>query len=76
MPEYLAKYRTEAYMFDGGAWMPDPDAHSDEYRFKARSDKEALKKAKEHMKIFQKLYFGPKSTLEQLLKLGGEIKLK
>jgi len=74
MTEYLAKYRIESYMFDGGAWMPDPDARIREHRFEAGNDEEARKIAIEHMKDFKKLYFSPTSRLEQLLRIE-EVKI-
>ncbi len=74
MVEYLAKYTVRAYMFDGGAWMPDPEPHKVEYRFKAKTYEAAKKIAREHTSTFKDIYFGPCSTLDQLLKIE-EVKL-
>lgn len=66
MPEYLAKYTTRAAMFDGGAFMPDPEPHYDEYRFEAETDGDAAKIAEEYKSTLGKEYFGSAITLDSL----------
>ena len=66
MKKYLAKYTTRAAMFDGGAWMPDPDSHHDEFRFEADNDGEAQKRAHEQKAVIAKQYFGSNITLDSL----------
>jgi len=68
MPEYLARYTVKALMYDG-AWMPDPEPHKPEFRFEAKNDFEARKIAEEHMDTFEKDYFHPIPTLDQILKV-------
>lgn len=75
MPQYLAKYTVNADMFDGGAWMPDPEPHKPEYIFSAKDDDEARRLAEAHMRTFNEKYFGPSSTLDQLLQIA-EVKIK
>lgn len=69
MPEYEAKYTTNANMFDGGAWMPDFDPHKDVYKFKAKNNTQALNMAKAHKFDIGKKYFGPNVHLDELLKI-------
>ncbi len=66
---YLAKYTTNSSMYDGGAWMPDPEPHKDEYRFQANGDKQAQRLAEEHKRDIGKRYFGPSVTLDSLVRI-------
>ena len=75
MPTYLAVYKTNAMMYDGGAWMKDPDSHRDEYKFDADSDFEAGRMAEEHIVDIAGKYVQPKVTLEQLMKVE-DVKVK
>ena len=69
MKNYLAVYSIKSSMFDGGAWMPDPEPHREEYRFEASDDGDARKKSEEHSRMFRKIYFGPQTTLESLMEV-------
>lgn len=69
MPEYLAKYTVKSIMYDGGAWFPDPDPHYHEHLFEARDGTEAKKMAEEYKSSIGKEYFGPRITLDSLLKV-------
>ena len=69
MEKYLAKYTVRASMFDGGAFMPDPEPHKLEYLFEAKDETDAKKLAEEHRTTFNSRYFSPTSTLDQLLKV-------
>ncbi|MEK6848149.1 MAG: hypothetical protein AABX65_00770 [Nanoarchaeota archaeon] len=69
MNNYIAKYRTNAYMFDGGAWMPDPEPHSDERVFRAKSSREARKMAEERKIEIGQRYYRARVTLESLFKV-------
>lgn len=69
MPHYEAKYTTNTFMFDGGAWMPDPEPHKDTYKFKARNNEEALTTAEQHKIEIGRKYFGADVTLDELLKI-------
>lgn len=73
MAEYLANYTVWADMFDGGAWMPDPEPRKPEYRFSANNDEEARKIAEKHMKTFRETYFNPSSKLDSLLRIDDVV---
>ena len=66
MTTYLAKYTTKAAMFDGGAWMSDPEPHKDEYRFEADNDSKAQEMAKAQQAVIAKQYFGSNIALDSL----------
>lgn len=74
MPRYLAKYTIRAMMFDG-AWMQDPEAHHAEHKYIAENDAAAVKIAEDHKKAVGSNYFGPRVTLDQLLKIE-EVEIK
>ncbi len=76
MPKYQAKYTVKAMMCDGGCWVPDLDSHNPEHSFDAKDDDEAQKLAEEHKSVLRKDYFGPKITLDELLKVEKKIELK
>ena len=44
MEQYMAEYTINASMFDGGAWMPDPEPHQESHSFDAADDTDAVKK--------------------------------
>ena len=71
MPQYLAKYTVNAYMFDGGAWMPDFEPHKKEHKFIAKDENEARVFATNYMysKGFREQFFAPSTTLDALLEV-------
>lgn len=75
MAKYLAKYSVLVDMFDGGAWMPDPEPRKPEHYFEADNDKEASRIAEGYMKTFKDTYFNPTSKLDSLLKIE-DVELK
>ena len=69
MQKYLAKYTTKASMFDGGAFMEDPEPHQNEYRFEASDEETARRKAQEHIRDINKDLFSPSTTLDSLMEV-------
>lgn len=69
MPEYIANYSTNTYYYDGGAFLPDPDLVQNEYRFAAEDNKDAKRLAREHISAIDRQYFGPRTTLDRLLRV-------
>lgn len=67
MKNYLAQYTIKAAMFDGGAWMPDPEPHKREHSFQAQDSEQAKTMAEAHRLVLTKEYFGPMITLDRLV---------
>jgi len=62
-------------MFDGGAWMPDPEPHNHTATFYANSEHEAWKTAWNEVRATEKQYFGAQSTIDDLVKIE-DVQLK
>ncbi len=75
MQTYLARYTVWADMYDGGAFMPDPEPHKPEYRFDVDNKEKARKVAEDYIPELAKRFFGPRITLDELLEIN-EVELK
>ena len=69
MLKYLAKYTIKAAMFDGGAWMPDPETHHQERHILAEDDADAKKRAEGYKSEVGKGYYGPSVSLDSLIQM-------